>query len=233
MVCSVIFFFFVSILMMQSELFLASNPFSIVVGANSYIGGVSGTKGSQSNSMRAHNVLDNRNSVGGGHSSVAEGKASVGQAGVGIDGYIGISLPLDNMLDSMVLGNVLGSDHSERLSSVMVGVVVAGDLVGGRGNSTVGGERADNMAANRVGSGVVEVAAGGVGDRANYARVGAGQRRHSSVVEKSRVSLRLSISLSLANGMDSREGSVGTVRIGVYRVVVGNHRLFESVAKVP
>merc|ERR1712038_1373728 len=179
--------------------------------------------------MRAHNVLDNRNSVGGGDSSVAEGKASVGQAGVGIDGYIGISLPLDNMLDSMVLGNVLGSDHSERLSSVMVGVVVAG----GRGNSTVGGERADNMAANRVGGGVVEVAAGGVGDRANYARVGAGQRRHSSVVKKSRVGLRLSISLSLANGMDSREGSVGTVRIGVYRVVVGDHRLFESVAKVP
>merc|ERR1719474_2563906 len=105
--------------------------------------------------MRAQNVLDNRNSVGGGHSSVGEGKASVGQAGVGIDGYIGISLPLDNMLDSMVLGNVLGSDHSERLSSVMVGVVVAG-----RSNSTVGGERADNMAANRVGSGVVEVAAG-------------------------------------------------------------------------
>merc|ERR1712228_432945 len=183
--------------------------------------------------MRAHNVLDNRNSVGGGDSSVAEGKASVGQAGVGIDGYIGISLPLDNMLDSMVLGNVLGSDHSERLSSVMVGVVVAGDLVGDRSNSTVGGERADNMAANRVGGGVVEVAAGGVGDRANYARVGAAQRRHSSVVEKSRVSLRLSISLSLANGMDSREGSVGTVRIGVYRVVVRNHRLFESVAKVP
>merc|ERR1719495_548809 len=123
--------------------------------------------------MRAHNVLDNRNSVGGGDSSVAEGKASVGQAGVGGDGYIGISLPLDNMLDSMVLGNVLGSDHSERLSSVMVGVVVAGDLVGDRSNSTVGGERADNMAANRVGSGVVEVAAGGVGDRANYARVDA------------------------------------------------------------
>merc|ERR1719474_242045 len=183
--------------------------------------------------MRAHNVLDNRNSVGGGDSSVSEGKASVGQVGVGIDGYIGISLPLDNMLDSMVLGNVLGSDHSERLSSVMVGVVVAGDLVGDRSNSTVGGERADNMAANRGGSGVVEVAAGGVGDRANYARVGAGQRRHSSLVEKSRVSFRLSISLSLANGMDSREGSVGTVRIGVYRVVVGNHRLFESVAKVP
>merc|ERR1712228_55847 len=45
--------------------------------------------------MRAHNVLDNRNSVGGGDSSVSEGKASVGQASVGIDGYIGISLPLD------------------------------------------------------------------------------------------------------------------------------------------
>merc|ERR1712168_1708655 len=140
---------------MQSELFLASNPFSIVVGANSYIGGVSGTKGSQGNGMRAHNVLDNRNSVGGGNSSVGEGR-------VGRDGYIGISLPLDNMLDSMVLGNVLGSDHSERLSSVVVGVVVAGDLVGDRGNSTVGGERADNMAANSVSSGVVEVAAGGV-----------------------------------------------------------------------
>merc|ERR1712168_1402634 len=198
---------------MQSELFLASNPFSIVVGANSYIGGVSGTKGSQGNGMRAHNVLDNSNSVGGGDSSVGEGQASVGQASVGRDGYIGISLPLDNMLDSMVLGNVLGSDHSERLSSVVVGVVVAGDLVGDMGNSTVGGERA--------------------GNRANYARVGAGQRRHSSVVEESRVSLRLSISLSLANGMDSREGSVGTVGIGVDRVVVGKHRLFVSVAKVP
>merc|ERR1712168_1069673 len=186
---------------MQSELFLASNPFSIVVGANSYIGGVSGTKGSQGNGMRAHNVLDNRNSVGGGNSSVGEGQASVGEAGVGRDGYIGISLPLDNMLDSMVLGNVLGSDHSERLSSVVVGVV--------------------------------EAAAGGVGNRANYARVGAGQRRHSSVVEESRVSLRLSIGLSLANGMDSREGSVGTVGIGVDRVVVGKHRLFVSVAKVP
>merc|ERR1712212_603830 len=194
MVCSVIFFF-LSILMMQSELFLASNPFSIVVGANSYIGGVSGTKGSQGNGMRAHNVLD-------------------------------------NMLDSMVLGNVLGSDHSERLSSVVVGVVVAGDLVGDGGNSTVGGERADNMAANSVSSGVVEVAASGVGNRANYTRVGAGQRRRSSVVEESWVSLRLSISLSLANGMDSREGSVGTVGIGVDRVVVGKHRLFVSVAKV-
>merc|ERR1712168_1679495 len=214
---------------MQSELFLASNPFSIVVGANSYIGGVSGTKGSQGNGMRAHNVLDNRNSVGGGDPSVGEGQASVREAGVGRDGYIGISLPLDNMLDSMVLGNVLGSDHSERLSSVVVGVVVAGDLVGDRGNSTVGGERA----ANSVSSGVVKVAAGGVGNRANYARVGAGQRRHSSVVEESRVSLRLSISLSLANGIYSREGSVGTVGIGVDRVVVGKHRLFVSVAKVP
>merc|ERR1719348_111032 len=124
-------------------------------------------------------------------------------------------------------------------NSVSSGVVevaaggVAGDLVGDRGNSTVGGERADNMAANSVSSGVVEVAAGGVGNRANYARVGAGQRRHSSVVEESRVSLRFSISLSLANGMYSREGSVGTVGIGVDRVVVGKHRLFVSVAKVP
>merc|ERR1712002_1366169 len=128
------------------------------------------------------------------------------------------------MLNSMVLGNVLGSESTKRLSGVVVRAVVVGDLVGGRGNCIVGqwvenraasgvSDRADNIAASGIGEGADNMAASGIGDRAdNRLDIGvcsdrnrvSSQGINSSVVNNSRVSF--SFSLSLANRVENRVG---------------------------
>jgi len=226
-------------LMIQSEEFLARNLFSIVVGAHSDVGGVGHTKGGGSNSMSSTSMFQNRNpsvgdrnsSVGGRESSVGGGESSVGGGressisggessvgGVGrdtMDSYKRIGLTLDNMLNSMVLGDVLGSKGSIRLSSVVAGAVVVGDLVGDRSDSTVG-NRADNMATSSVGKRVDhrvhQMAASSVGNRADNrlkSRVCAhwksrisSQGGNSRMVDNSRVSF--SVGIPLANGVDIR-----------------------------
>jgi len=181
---------------------------------------------------RNSSVGGRESSVGGGESSVGGGRESSisgGESSVGggressvdvvgrdtMDGYKRIGLTLDNMLNSMVLGDVLGSKGSIRLSSVVAGAVVVGDLVGDRSDSTVG-NRADNMATSSVGKRVDhrvhQMAASSVGNRADNrlkSRVCAhwksrisSQGGNSRMVDNSRVSLSLSI--PLANGVDIR-----------------------------
>merc|ERR1712107_583820 len=101
---------------------------SHVVGADSNIGGVGVSKGSGSNSMRGISSIHDMT----GDCVVSEG---------GVDK--GPSRTLDNMLNSMVLGNVLGTKHSVGDSGVVAGVVVAGHTVGSR-DSSIGGHGGHN-----------------------------------------------------------------------------------------
>merc|ERR1712107_661527 len=55
------------------------------------------------------------------------------------------------MLNSMVLGNVLGTKHSVGDSGVVAGVVVAGHTVGSR-DSSIGGHGGHNRVNSRVGN---------------------------------------------------------------------------------
>ena len=69
---------------------------------------------------------------------------------VGVDGgsdVLGISLglTLHDMLDTVVLGNILGSGDTVADSGVVVGALVAGDGLVGHGHSSVGRDRGGNM----------------------------------------------------------------------------------------
>jgi len=211
-------------LMIQCEEFLASNLFSIVVGAQSNVGGVGGSEGSEGNSIRGTSMLHNRHSsVERGNSIVDSGEESVVGAVESAVGYKGISLTLDDMLNFTVLGDVFGSESSIRLSSVVAGAVVVGDLVGNR--SSVGNRnRLDNMATGSVGDRVENIAASCVGNRVvnrvnsrvcvDWKKRVSSQRGNSSMVDNSRVSLSLGLRISLANAVDIRQGVV-SIRISV------------------
>jgi len=206
--------------------------FSTVVGAHFHVGGVGNSEGSKGNSVISTSGLNN------GHSRVHDrnimGVASVG--GDTIEGDKRFGLTLDNMLNSMVLGNVLGSESTKRLSGVVVRAVVVGDLVGGRGNCIVGqwvenraasgvSDRADNIAASGIGERADNLASSGVGDRAdNMAASGIGDRADNRLdigvcSDRNRVSsqginssvvnnsrVSFSFSLSLANRVENRVG---------------------------
>merc|ERR1719187_1820475 len=62
---------------------------------------------------------------------------------------LSISFTLHNMLNSVVLGDVFGSKGTIRLSSVVAGVVVAGDFVGYRSNSLVSNGGAGSCVGHR------------------------------------------------------------------------------------
>jgi len=225
--------------MIQCEEFLASNLFSIVVGAQSNVGGVGGSEGSEGNSMRGTSMLHNRHSsIERGHSIVDSGEESVVGAVESAIGYKGISLTLDDMLNFTVLGDVLGSESSIRLSSVVAGAVVVGDLVGNR--SSVGNRnRLDNMATGSVGDRVENIATSSVYrvvNRVNsrvcvdWKKRVSSQRGNSSMVDNSRVSLSLGLSLSLANAVDIRQGVV-SIRVSV-QSSVGRYSRHISVGAV-
>jgi len=226
-------------LMIQCEEFLASNLFSIVVGAQSNVGGVGGSEGSEGNSMRGTSMLHNRHSsIERGHSIVDSGEESVVGAVESAVGYKGISLTLDDMLNFTVLGDVLGSESSIRLSSVVAGAVVVGDLVGNR--SSVGNRnRVDNMATSSVGDRVENIATSSVYrvvNRVNsrvcvdWKKRVSSQRGNSSMVDNSRVSLSLGLRISLANAVDIRQGVV-SIRVSV-QSSVGRYSRHISVGAV-
>jgi len=227
-------------LMIQCEEFLASNLFSIVVGAQSNVGGVGGSKGSEGNSMRGTSMLHNRHSsVERRHSIVDSGEESVVGAVESAIGYKGISLTLDDMLNFTVLGDVFGSESSIRLSSVVAGAVVVGDLVGNR--SSVGNRnRVDNMATSSVGERVENIATSCVGNRVvnrvnsrvcvDWKKRVSSQRGNSGMVDNSRVSLSLGLRISLANAVDIRQGVV-SIRVSV-QSSVGRYSLNISVGAV-
>merc|ERR1719347_2210386 len=144
------------------------------------------------------------NSVGGSERS----SMGVDQSGVSF------GLTLDNMLDWTILGNIFWAKDTIGHSSVVVGVVVAGDSVAGNSGDNVGGNSVDIWGGNisdKGGSNISDKGGGNSFDKwgSNMAvRVGSssisGSVRVSSIaaVDKSRVSL------SLALGKMSVEESV-------------------------
>merc|ERR1719312_2011229 len=131
-----------------------------------------------------------------------------------VEGELGLGITLHNMLNSMVLGNVFRSESSIGDSSVVVGVVEAGETVGSRGNNTLVDNRRhsriDNRRNNRVDNrrnNRVDGRVGGHGsnsvDSSNMGNRSIGGDRDTSSVDSS----GLSISITLSNGVDNR-GSI-------------------------
>jgi len=205
---------------------------------------------------RLHNRLDQRgvNSredlghgvVGGDRGNVAVGSDSrdvaVGVHKKGVS--LSLSLPLYNVLDRSILGNVLGAISTGGDSSVLCRVVVVGDGVGGnlrlsidhRGSNTLdnrGGKRGGNIA---IGGGerldsssVIELVEGRVdlGHSSNMA-VGADSRDVAVCVHKEGVSLSLSLPLdnvldrSVLGNVLGANSSVGDSGVVLRVVVVGD-----------
>ena len=206
---------------------LAGDLDSDVVGADSNIGRVGESKGCSSNSMSVIGSLDDMSSSIGSWENMASGIGGRDK----VEGELGLGITLHNMLNSVVLGNVFGSESSIGDSSVVVGVVEAGETVGSRGNNTVVDNRrhsrVDNRRNNRVDSRVggyradmrvggdgVDGRVGGHGsnsvDTSNMGNRSIGGDRDTSSVDSS----RLSISITLSNGVDNR-GSIESVVAGV------------------
>jgi len=101
-----------------------------VVGADSNVGGVGVSEGSSSDGMGGIGTLDNMSSVvdnRGDDSSVCDRNR--------VQGDLGLSITLHDVLNSVVLGDVLGSEGSVGHSGVVAGVVVAGHAVGDGGSN--------------------------------------------------------------------------------------------------
>merc|ERR1719317_580258 len=179
------------------------------------------------------------NSVGGSKRS----SMGVDQSGVSF------GLTLDNMLDWTILGNIFWAIDTIGHSSVVVGVVVAGDSVASNSGDNVGGNSVDIWGGNSVdkwGGNSVDIWGGNISDKggsnisdkggsnisdkggSNMAvRVGSssisGRVRVSSIaVDQSRVSL----SLALANmtvGESAHEGggvcTIDTIGPGVWGTI--------------
>merc|ERR1712212_178700 len=76
---------------------------------------------------------------------------SIGGSKIGVDqSRVSLSLTLDNMLNWSILGNIFWAIDTIGHSSVVVGVVVAGDSVAGNSEDNVGGNSGDNMGGNSV-----------------------------------------------------------------------------------
>jgi len=191
---------------------LALDGLSNVVEAKSNVGGVGKTEGSGGNSVVAgavnradssNSVVNNRADSGRVGDGLGNSVVDVGVSGGDNKGGISLSLTLDNVLNSVVLGNVLGSENSVGDSSVVVGVVVVGHLVGGGNNGS--GSIRDNwvdVADNRV--------VGAVGNRADGSTAVGNGVDGSSVVDKSGISL----GITLHKGVDIavKPGGVGHSR---------------------
>merc|ERR1719278_1414228 len=146
---------------------LASNLLSMNIGADSNIGrvGPSSSGGSNSVSSIAGKRGSNMSSIGdgrgnnvvigagqGGGNMVVSGQGSnmvvgggqrrgnsIGGSKIGVDqSRVSLSLTLDNMLNWTILGNIFGAIDTIGHSSVVVGVVVAGDSVAGNSGDNGG-----------------------------------------------------------------------------------------------
>ena len=145
------------------------------------------------------------NSVGGSKRS----SMGVDQSGVSF------GLTLDNMLDWTILGNIFWAIDTIGHSSVVVGVVVAGESVAGNSGDNVGGNSVDIWGGNSVdkgggnssdkgGSNISDKGGGNMAVRVGSSSI-SGSVRVSIAVDQSRVSL----SFTLANmtvGESAHEG---------------------------
>merc|ERR1739848_317555 len=178
---------------------------------------------------------------GQGRSNSIGGSKRRNNIGAVDQGWVSLSLTLDNMLNRTVLGNIRWAIHTVGHSSVVLWVVVAGNSVAGnnrRGNSSDnmrnnaldkrssnspynwGGNSLDNWGSNspdkRGGNMAVRVGSGSIGASV----------RGISVIKEGRVSL--SFSLALGNEVaEERGGRVGR-EVGESSVVCGQGNLVVS-----
>merc|ERR1719206_69693 len=180
------------------------------------------------------------NSVGGSKRS----SMGVDQSGVSF------GLTLDNMLDWTILGNIFWAIDTIGHSSVVVGVVVAGESVAGNsvdiwgGNSVDkwGGNSSDKRGSNssdKGGSNVFDKGGGNISDKGggNMAVwVGSssisGSVRVSIAVDQSRVSLSLTLAI-MGVGETAQEGggvctTIDTIGPGVWEGICGGVRVSSS-----
>jgi len=180
------------------------------------------------------------NSVGGSKRS----SMGVDQSGVSF------GLTLDNMLDWTILGNIFWAIDTIGHSSVVVGVVVAGDSVAGNSGDNVGGNSVDIWGGNssdKGGSNISDKGGSNISDKGggnsfdkgggNMAvRVGSssisGSVRVSIAVDKSRVSLSLALAIM---GVDIRGvcSTIDTIGPGVWEgtiLICGGVRVSSTIA---
>merc|ERR1712013_877848 len=128
---------------------------------------------------------------------------------------VSFGLTLDNMLDWTILGNIFWAIDTIGHSSVVVGVVVAGESVAGNSGDNVGGNSVDIWGGNSVdkwGGNISDKGGGNISDKGggNMAvRVGSssisGSVRVSIAVDQSRVSLSLTLAI-MGVGESAHEG---------------------------
>merc|ERR1719384_1043473 len=189
---------------------LASNLLSMNIGAGSNIGrvGQSSSGGSNSVSSIAGKGSSNMSSIGdgrgnnvvigggqGGGNMVVSGQGSnmvvgggqrrgnnIGGSKIGVDqSRVSLSLTLDNMLNWTILGNIFWAIDTIGHSSVVVGVVVAGDNVAGNSGDNMGGNSVDIWDSSDKWCGNMAV------------RVGSSVRGQSIAVDEGRISLCLTL----------------------------------------
>merc|ERR1719225_806797 len=133
-------------------------------GGSNSVSSIAGKRGSNMSSIgdgRGNNVV-----IGGGQgggnmvvsgqgsnmSSIGDGRGnSIGGSKIGVDqSRVSLSLTLDNMLNWTILGNIFWAIDTIGHSSVVVGVVVAGDSVAGNSGDNVGGNSVDIWGSNSV-----------------------------------------------------------------------------------
>jgi len=170
---------------------------------------------------RLHNRLDKRGVdsgedsmvVGGDRGNMAVGANSRDVAvGAEMEGLsLSLSLPLDNVLDRSILGNVLGAISTGGDSSVLCRVVVVGDGVGGNLRLSID-HRGSNTLDNRGGN----ILNNRGGKRGGNIAVGGGEGLDSSsVIELVDGRVDLGHSSNMAVGADSREVVVGADKEGI------------------
>jgi len=170
---------------------------------------------------RLHNRLDQRGVDSRedlGHSVVGCDRGNVAVGGDSRDVAVGaemeglsLSLPLDNVLDRSILGNVLGAISTGGDSSVLCRVVVVGDGVGGNLRLSID-HRGSNTLDNRGGN----ILNNRGGKRGGNIAVGGGEGLDSSsVIELVDGRVDLGHSSNMAVGADSREVVVGADKEGI------------------
>merc|ERR1719402_934420 len=129
----------------------------------------------------------------GSHIAVGGGqrRGNIGGSKIGVDqSRVSLSLTLDNMLNWTILGNIFWAIDTIGHSSVVVGVVVAGDSVAGNRGDNVGGNSGDNMGGNSVD--IWDSSDKWCGNMA--VRVGSSSVRGESIaVDQGRISLSLTL----------------------------------------
>merc|ERR1739848_616667 len=170
---------------------------------------------------------------GQGRSNSIGGSKRRNNIGAVDQGWVSLSLTLDNMLNRTILGNIRWAIHTVGHSSIVLWVVVAGNSVAGnnrRGNSSDNrrnnalDKRSDSSPDNR-GSNSPYNWGGNMAVRVGSGSIGASVRG-ISVIKEGRVGL--SFSLTLGNEVaEERGGRVGR-EVGESSVVCGQGNMVVS-----